>query len=391
VRKNGGIEYVSTSKDLIENVRWLVLSLGGFCKLSSKIPTYTYKGIKKNGKEAYKLIISFPEKNNIIPFKLSRKNYRVINRVKYDNNKFIKSIEYSHDEEATCIMVDNDEHLFVTDDFIVTHNTTMITKMANTAMNVGYNVLQIFFEDNPKVIQRKHLACWSGYELNDLSLHKEQLKEIVESKKTKKGKIVLKKFSSDGTTIPIIRTYIRKLTAQGFKPDIVLLDYIDCVEPSKKFTDINAGEGSVMRQYETLLSEFEIAGWTAVQGNRSSIKADVVEADQMGGSIKKGQIGHFIVSIAKTLDQKEAGTATMAVLKSRFGRDGLIFKDIRFDNSRIQIDLGDSTGARTYSEQKEDKKLGERKVLNQVMDAVQSKNNILNQDKILESLKINNI
>jgi hypothetical protein len=391
VRKNGGIEYVSTSKDLIENVRWLVLSLGGFCKLSSKIPTYTYKGIKKNGKEAYKLIISFPEKNNIIPFKLSRKNYRVINRVKYDNNKFIKSIEYSHDEEATCIMVDNDEHLFVTDDFIVTHNTTMITKMANTAMNVGYNVLQIFFEDNPKVIQRKHLACWSGYELNDLSLHKEQLKEIVESKKTKKGKIVLKKFSSDGTTIPIIRTYIRKLTAQGFKPDIVLLDYIDCVEPSKKFTDINAGEGSVMRQYETLLSEFEIAGWTAVQGNRSSIKADVVEADQMGGSIKKGQIGHFIVSIAKTLDQKEAGTATMAVLKSRFGRDGLIFKDIRFDNSRIQIDLGDSTGARTYSEQKEDKKLGERKVLNQVMDAIQSKNNILNQDKILESLKINNI
>jgi intein/homing endonuclease len=51
VRKNGGIEYVSTSKDLIENVRWLVLSLGGFCKLSSKLPTYTYKGVKKTGKE----------------------------------------------------------------------------------------------------------------------------------------------------------------------------------------------------------------------------------------------------------------------------------------------------------------------------------------------------
>lgn len=269
--------------------------------------------------------------------------------------------------------------------------TTMITKMANTAMNMGYNVLQVFFEDNPKVIQRKHLACWSGYELNDLSLHKEELKEIVESKKSKKGKIVLKKFSSDGTTIPVIRTYIRKITAQGFKPDIVLLDYIDCVEPSKKFTDINAGEGSVMRQYETLLSEFEIAGWTAVQGNRSSIKADVVEADQMGGSIKKGQIGHFIVSIAKSLDQKEAGTATMAVLKSRFGRDGIIFTDIRFDNSRIQIDLGDSRGGRTYSEQKEDKKVGEKKHLNELMDAMQSKNNILNQDKVLDSIKINNV
>ena len=34
--------------------------------------------------------------------------------------------------------------------------TTLITKMANTAYNLGYNVVQIFFEDNPKVIQRKH-------------------------------------------------------------------------------------------------------------------------------------------------------------------------------------------------------------------------------------------
>lgn len=266
--------------------------------------------------------------------------------------------------------------------------TTMITKIANTAMNLGYNVLQIFFEDNPKVIQRKHLACWSGYELNELSAHKEELKNIVEGLKTKKGKLKLKKFSSDGTTIPVIRNYIRKLIAQGFKPDIVLLDYIDCVEPSKKFTDANVGEGSVMRQYESLLSEFEIAGWTAVQGNRSSIKADVVEADQIGGSIKKGQIGHFIVSIAKTLDQKEEGTATMAVLKSRFGKDGIVFTDIRFDNAKIQIDMGNSKGGRTYSEQKEDKKVNQQKAVNEALDRVQqSRDNIMKKQIVLDSLK----
>ena len=264
--------------------------------------------------------------------------------------------------------------------------TTMITKIANTAMNLGKNVLQIFFEDNPKVIQRKHLACWSGYALNDLSLHKEELKQLVEELKNKKGGLKLKKFSSDGTTIPVIRTYIRKLIAQGFRPDIVLLDYIDCVEPSKKFTDANVGEGSVMRQYESLLSEFEIAGWTAVQGNRSSIKAEVVEADQIGGSIKKGQIGHFIVSIAKSLDQKEEGTATMAVLKSRFGKDGIVFNDIRFDNARIQIDMGNSKGGRTYSEQKEDKRISQRETMNSVMDRVnQSRDNVMNKQIVLEA------
>ncbi len=108
-------------------------------------------------------------------------------------------------------MVDSPEHLYVTDDYIVTHNTTMMTKFANTAMNDGNNVLQIFFEDNPKVIQRKHLSCWSGYDLNSLSLHKEEIQTMTEDmKKNSKGQLKLKKFSSDGTTIPMIKQYIRK-------------------------------------------------------------------------------------------------------------------------------------------------------------------------------------
>jgi replicative DNA helicase len=232
--------------------------------------------------------------------------------------------------------------------------TTMITKIANTAKNQGYNVLQIFFEDLEKIIQRKHFACWSGYKLNDLSIHKDELKEMIRVKNEEPGMLKLKRFPSHGTTIPIIRQYIRKLIALGFRPDIVLLDYIDVVQPSKKFEDVNADEGDVMRQFETLLSEFDIAGWTAVQGNRSSISSEVVEANQMGGSIKKGQIGHFVVSIAKTLDQKDNGTATMAILKSRFGKDGIVFQDITFDNATIQINMEENYAIKTRTEYKKD-------------------------------------
>ena len=259
--------------------------------------------------------------------------------------------------------------------------TTMMTKIGNTAMSDGNKVLQIFFEDNPKVIQRKHLACWSQYDLNSLSLHKDELIEMcnkmLNDTKDGKGVLKLKKFPSDGTTIPIIRQYIRKLIAQGFRPDIVLLDYIDCVQPSKHHDDANVGEGSVMRQFETMLSELDLAGWTAVQGNRGSIKATVVEADQMGGSIKKGQIGHFIVSIAKTLDQKENGTATMAILKSRFGKDGIIFENITFDNARIQIEMGENKGGRTQKEYKKDTEVNQQTRLNLVMEAAKKRNLIL--------------
>lgn len=88
--------------------------------------------------------------------------------------------------------------------------------------------------------------------------------------------------------------------------------------------------------------------------HNSSIKAEVVESDQMGGSIKKGQIGHFVCSIAKTLDQKENGTATIAILKSRFGKDGIIFSNILFDNARIQIEMEENSSGRARSEHKSD-------------------------------------
>jgi hypothetical protein len=234
--------------------------------------------------------------------------------------------------------------------------TTLMTRMANSAYLEGKNVVQIFFEDTVKVIQRKHFSCFSGIELSQLSDRREEVEEAISRFQNLEGNLILKKMSSDGTTIPQIKQYLRKLISSGIKPDIIFLDYIDCVQPTKQFKDEYSGEGNVMRQFETMLSELDIAGWTAVQGNRSAIGADLVEANMMGGSIKKGQIGHFILSVAKTLDQKEEGRATLAILKSRFGRDGVVFEDIIFDNGTLTIDTSQSTDVSLLQHEKGIKK-----------------------------------
>jgi hypothetical protein len=150
--------------------------------------------------------------------------------------------------------------------------------------------------------------------------------------------LVIRKFSSEGVTVNHIKTYLRHLISVGFKPDMIVLDYIDCVESARIYNDEWSGEGNVMRGFESMLAEYNIVGWTAVQGNRSSISSDVVTGDQMGGSIKKAQIGHFIMSIARTLSQKEGNRATIAVLKSRFGKDGVLFEDCTFNNGTVFID-----------------------------------------------------
>lgn len=77
--------------------------------------------------------------------------------------------------------------------------------------------------------------------------------------------------------------------------------------------------------------------------HNSSINAETVDSSMMGGSIKKGQIGHFILSIAKSLEQKENGKANMAILKSRFGKDGITFDNVTFDNATVQIDMSEDT------------------------------------------------
>ena len=114
-------------------------------------------------------------------------------------------------------------------------------------------------------------------------------------------------------------------------------------------------EGSVMRAFEAMCHELHIAGWTATQGNRSSISSEVVTTDQMGGSIKKAQVGHVIISVAKTMQQKELKLATIAITKSRIGQDGVIFENCKFDNEMLVIDTESSMTFLGFEENKEQK------------------------------------
>lgn len=337
--KSGRVQFSTVSKQLHENVRELVLSLGGFCGVKTKQPYYTYNGVKKMGKLSYILTISFPH-DDFNLFTIKRKQERVMCRKKYSMSKFIKSVYPFKREEATCILVSNDDHLFITNDYVVTHNTTFLTKVANSAFNAGANVLQIFFEDNVSEIQRKHICCWTGVPLTEMNqemakdaMIKKQLSEL----QAKPNQLLLQRWQSDSMTITQIKSHVRKLKSDGINIDMIVIDYIDCVIPERGTDDVYNDEGKIMRKFEAMCHELNLVGVTATQGNRSSISSDVVTNDQMGGSIKKAQIGHIVISIAKTLSQKENGLATMAILKSRVSKDGLVFENCIFNNERMEI------------------------------------------------------
>jgi replicative DNA helicase len=234
--------------------------------------------------------------------------------------------------------------------------STILTKIANHAFNLGNNVLQIFFEDNPKVIQRKHYTLWTKIHPDELSEKRDEvIKKVKDIEESMPNKLIMNKLPSDTVTMSQIKNQIRKMVADGNKIDMVLLDYIDCVVPDKNLGDEWKSEGSVMRAFEAMCHEMDLVGWTATQGNRSSISSEVVTTDQMGGSIKKAQVGHVIITVAKTLQQKEMKLATIAITKSRVGDDGVVFENCKFDNAMLDIDTDSSMTFLGLEEQKEEK------------------------------------
>lgn len=122
---NGACNFVSTSEKLVDDVMFICRSLGMRCKKSREIEGRTNvdfgNGYHSNTLPHWELTITTEE--NI--FKLPRKLERLRHDRKYNYNgiglKSIKSLGYK--EKQRCIIVDHDNSLYITRDFVPTHNS----------------------------------------------------------------------------------------------------------------------------------------------------------------------------------------------------------------------------------------------------------------------------
>ncbi len=210
--------------------------------------------------------------------------------------------------------------------------------------NKGWKVLQICFEDDMKSISKKHFSRITQVEARDLtnpafvSEAREVIEEFVD-KDMFRNNLVIKKFKTNTKSVDDIRSFIKKLINSGFRPDEVILDYFECLKLVRKDRNDSKWDlqESAMRQLEVLAEEFNVALWIMTQGNKESFASEIVRMDQAGGSVTKVQIGHVILSIARSLDDMDNNKATIAMLKNRQGKSGPVFKDIKFNNGTSTI------------------------------------------------------
>lgn len=342
----GDLMYSTKSKDFAYDVKQLVLSLGGFAYIQ-----------ECGDSETCYYVIGMLYDRNISVFRNKYKQAKIRYSDERWYGKCFKNIEFSRKADGQCILVDSDDHLYLTDDFIVTHNTTLTTSMSIHAATYkseqndfkGFKVMQIVFEDRIKQIQRKHFSKITQVEACNLSKEEyaHYVRNILDNYPERdliQENLRIIRLKSGEKSIEFIEDMIRKHINQGFRPDLVVIDYFECIKLTGPSTMSKWDkESGIMRKIEAMANELNVAVWVPVQGNRDSINAELVTMDNAGGSLGKIQISHIIMSVTRSLEDIAENLATISILKNRAGQSGEVIEGAMFNNGTCTISTDNCT------------------------------------------------
>jgi hypothetical protein len=146
ISKDGRIVYTTTSEQLAEDIQWIIRSLGGKATINKAKAGYKDKdGIYIQCKDAYDVYVNIKNSENL--FRLKRKKERCNNKFNGGDhllNRRIIGYRYIGKKEARCIAVSNPNSLYLTNDFIVTHNTSAaVLAIAYYVGNPNYRALYV--------------------------------------------------------------------------------------------------------------------------------------------------------------------------------------------------------------------------------------------------------
>ena len=128
-KRTGTPSFTSTSLKLAKDVQELLWSIGAEAYMSSKIPYYTHNGERREGRLAYTVFVRIPDRGQL--FRLPRKKDLASGPNQYAHRLKLKITDIQEDgeDECKCIAISHPERLYITDDYVVTHNTTTIQEL----------------------------------------------------------------------------------------------------------------------------------------------------------------------------------------------------------------------------------------------------------------------
>jgi len=211
------------------------------------------------------------------------------------------------------------------------------------AAKQGLNVLHYTLELNQAYVGLRYDAVNTGIPAQNLKYHIDDVKDKI---KEIPGQITIKYYPTKGATTLTINSHVEKCMANGFKPDLLIVDYADLLRNNGKSNmDIRLQLGNIYEDLRGLSGELEIPIWTASQANRSALQEDIIQADKISESYNKIMTADFVVSLSRKIEDKMAGTGRLHVIKNRFGPDGITLPSTaNLSNGKFDIFTESSIG-----------------------------------------------
>lgn len=219
--------------------------------------------------------------------------------------------------------------------------TWLLCAIGACALRQGKNVIHYTMELSEAYVGLRYDALMTGYNVNDLKYHKDNVTETLR-KYDGGGQLIIKYYPSGKPTTLTFEAHLEECVLEGIRPELIITDYADLMRP------VVAGEKDYKSLQNIYVDLNGLAGtyncplWTASQSGRESINKDIIEAGDTAGSLGKIMEAFFVMSLSRKIEDKILHTARAHIVKNRFGPDGLTF-GCKFNASNGSIQMFDDT------------------------------------------------
>jgi len=342
------IEYSTSSPQLAEQVVDLVRGLGMRASVSSRMPTYIYKGQRLTGKQSFRVRIFSGNKNPT----LSEKNaHRWEKSDARATHKAVVSVERIGRKICQCIRVDARDSLYITDDFIVTHNTALAINIAQNIALHGEQVAAIFSLEMSKESLWKRIIS----SMAEVSSRRAQAGFISGEERRRMLSALLmiaeKQLHIDDTaslTTMQMRARCRRLKQQIGRLDLIVVDYLQLMRGVGKYGNREQEVSSISRGLKALAKELDapvvalsqLSRKSEERGDKRPMLSDLRES----GSLEQDADVVAFIHREDYYDRDNEdikGIAEIIIAKQRNGPTGSVkmaYQDVytRFSNLEIQ-------------------------------------------------------
>lgn len=214
--------------------------------------------------------------------------------------------------------------------------------MANVALNFvekGMNVLYISLELSEDVVAQRFDTMVTGISRKSWKQHTSEIITRVKADGENNGILDIMKMPS-GSTANDIRAYLKEYYLHyNFMPDMLVLDYLDKMNPNEKVSADNVFEKDkrVSEQLRDIGVDENMFIVTASQLNRSAVNATTHDHSQIAGGISKINETDVYMSILLDDAMKAQGDICFNLLKTR-SSDGVgntVY--MKWDNKYLRV------------------------------------------------------